>query len=223
MRKRSPLNRFKHLNTEQKAVSVTAILTFIFCFMPWYAISSRTVSKWWSGFENIGSVGGYLIAFLAIVVLAITILPTLGVKLRLPWKNEHIVIALSAEAAFLAVVFLAVYIQYSLHDSLDSSTSFGIYLTIVSTFAMTIAAIALNKSQIRSPYKIQDEFIKVPRQQQDIYESKPETTQDELSDVEVEALLRSKEEIAVVDTEPAIRFNDTDDEEAPKDTPSFNF
>jgi hypothetical protein len=197
--RRNFMSRIKRLKGEEKVMLVGAIVTIVSCFMPWYGISSRVINEWWNGFGSIGSVAGYLIAFFALSVATLTVLPALDVKPKLPWKSEKITLFLSAQAMFLGLVFLVVYAQYSLYDSPNSSTRFGLYLTLVSSIIMFIASTVVHKNAERGHLSFSSpELVKVPRHHKTLDEERFQRVQEEkLHQQEMQRLEKEGEQLRI--------------------------
>jgi hypothetical protein len=199
-KRRSYMRRLNKLPTEQKILVAGALTIIIACFLPWYGISSRVISQWWSGFGNIGSVAGYSISLLALGIILLTVLPAWDVKIKLPWKNEHISIALAAEATFLTLVFMLVYAQYSLYDSPSSSIRFGLYTALIAAVATFIASMVTAKNTEKGRPSLHNaDLVKMPRHHRELEEEPySERRESELASQNTEVEQESiEEELAV--------------------------
>lgn len=222
--RRNILTQLQRLKPEQKLLLAGSLTTILGCFLPWYGISSRVVSEWWSGFGNIGSVAGYFISFFAITIIALTLLPLWDVKMKFPWSNEKISLAFASQILLLSLVFIVVYAQYAIYDSPNSSTRFGLYVTLVASILTFLGALANVKSAERTYLGFnQQELARVPRQHKGLEERGQELPPNEepIRDEKIEREIlvsREGEEFLTQENEP--RYEKPSQYQKPQ---SFNF
>ncbi|GEM_PF-5846554 len=176
MRRKDLLSRARHLMTEKKVLAVSAFLTIVSCFLPWYG----TGDMWKSAFESVGAPGGYVIMLFSLGILAL-IATELWEKewlSSLPIKESVLHIFLSAQSFFVALIFIAVYGQYALLDVPNSSSRFGIYLSLFSSLVSSLAALSYHRAVISGRVKEQD-FVTMPRTHRAVNEWQEEGEQQE--------------------------------------------
>ncbi|MDF2378989.1 MAG: hypothetical protein P1V18_02060 [Candidatus Gracilibacteria bacterium] len=162
-RKNTISRNFRRLAAEKKVILFSASLTLISCFMPWYGSNSRLLINRidWNAFDNIGSIGGYLISSFAIITLALVVAPMVfeGINLtkKLPFRESSIVLFLSGQSAFISFLFTAIYSQYALVQSANSSTRFGLYMALSSSLITAVAALTMMQKEKRLPQRVQEE------------------------------------------------------------------
>jgi hypothetical protein len=183
--------RFKTLKGEQKTLLFASLTSIVGCFLPWYGISSRVINEWWSGFGSIGFIAGYTISLFAFSLILLTLLPLWDIKPQLPWKSEKLQVFFSAQAFFIALLFLAVYAQYSIYDSPNSSIRFGIYVTIASTAIASISALIIAKNADKGRISFSTpELMNVPRHHQGIESAELELQPETFENLEQETLIK---------------------------------
>lgn len=155
-RKTTISRNFGRLAVEKKVILFSAFATFVSCFMPWYGSNSRLLINRidWNAFDNIGSVGGYLISGFALITLSMVTLPIfvdgLSLTKKLPVRESSLLLFLSGQSAFVSLLFIAIYSQYALLQSANSSTRFGLYITLVSSLITSVATLTMMQKEKRS-------------------------------------------------------------------------
>ncbi len=151
MRRRQILYRFQALPLEEKLMILGALATVVSCFLPWYGINSRVINEWWNAFSSIGSVAGSFLVASAGILMAMVLTPvffeSLDLSRRFPWSKYQITTFLSAQNAFVSLLFIPVYSQYALATASNSGVRFGLYAALISSLFTSIASlVALQRS-----------------------------------------------------------------------------
>lgn len=124
---------FKALELEEKILNGAAIISLIGVFLPWISgewLGAEAESNY-SGFGFFTSFLGLVTFFLLVILLAITVVPTLGGPVLIRKKHRDFVrLLLSSQAAVLVLASLSVLTRITFEFS-RMHVRFGIYITLI--------------------------------------------------------------------------------------------
>lgn len=143
------LRRIKHtllrLSAEEKVIGLGSLAIIAGTFMPWYSVimnfDKKNVTE--TGFSGDMGVIGFIVFIMAIISLLILIGENMHLPLpRFGYKREQILFFFLGEAAFLALLTMAIYTKRSL-DFTEAGLRFGLYTVLLGSLFGALSAFAL--------------------------------------------------------------------------------
>lgn len=186
LRKRTFTQRLRALPVEKQIMAMMNVITILACFLPWYGINSPIISESWNAFNSIGLVAGYLLLTFSLLSLFIIVGPAIREEFdlgkKLPFSDTSQFLFLNGQSVFVTLIFIPVFSQYSFLYETSSSTRFGIYLALISTFIAFIFALSYRKKGSLTESR-EDEFFNIPRTHREL--SPDEMPEDSIKDATI--------------------------------------